>query len=165
MRFLDAGLRHHLLRYAWQSLAGGAVIFLVLLLLDAVQQTAIIASLGASVFIVFAAPRSYSAKPRAILGGYAVGAACGMVSMVAVAALTSCGSEWTVWRAVAGAIAVALSLFLMTVTDTEHPPAAGLALAFVLNPWDAFTVAVVLGAAAILSAAERLLRRHLLDLV
>ena len=65
MRFLDTGLRHHVLRYLWQSMAAGLVIFVVLMLLDAVQQTAIIASLGASAFIVFAAPRSYAAQPRA----------------------------------------------------------------------------------------------------
>ena len=165
MRFLDTGLRHHVLRYIWQSLAAGAVIFLVLMLLDAVQQTAIIASLGASAFIVFAAPNSYSAEPRAVLGGYAVGTACGMLGMVAVSTLTSGGSEWTAWRAVAGAAAVAVSLFVMTVTDTEHPPASGLALAFLLNPWDMATVAVVLGAAGILTLAGRLLKRWLLDLV
>lgn len=165
MRLLDAGLRHHFLRYLWQSLAAGAVILVVLVLLDEVQQTAIIAALGASAFIVFAAPRSYSAKPRAILGGYAVGTICGIAAMELVAAFTSCGAEWNIWRAVAGAGAVALSLFLMTVTDTEHPPAAGLGLAFVLNPWDFATVAVVLGAAGLLTLAGRLLKRWLLDLV
>jgi len=165
MRFLDTGLRHHVLRYIWQSLAAGAVILVVLMLLDAVQQTAIIASLGASAFIVFAAPNSYSAKPRAILGGYAVGTACGILSMLTVQALTSCGTEWTVWRAVAGAAAVAVSMFVMTVTDTEHPPASGLAMAFLLNPWDMATVAVVMGAAGILTLAGRLLKRWLLDLV
>ena len=165
MRLLDTDLRHHVLRYLWQSLAAGAVILVVLLLLDAVQQTAIIAALGASAFIVFAAPRSYSAEPRAILGGYSVGTLCGIAAMETVSALTSCGMEWNLWQAAAGAIAVALSLFIMTVTDTEHPPAAGLALAFVLNPWDLSTVGVVIGAAAILTLAGRLLKRWLLDLV
>jgi CBS-domain-containing membrane protein len=165
MRLLDTGLRHHVLRYLWQSLAAGAVILVVLMLLDAVQQTAIIASLGASAFIVFAAPRSYSAEPRAILGGYAVGTVCGIAAMETVSAFTSCGAEWNVWQAAAGAAAVALSLFVMTVTDTEHPPAAGLGLAFVLNPWDAATVAVVIGAAGLLTLAGMLLKRWLLDLV
>lgn len=64
-----------------------------------------------------------------------------------------------------GAISVGLSIFLMVITDTEHPPAAGLALAFVLNTWNLKTVIFVVFAAVLLSLVKHLFRNRLKDLI
>ena len=54
-----------------------------MLVLDAVTQTVLIASLGASAFIAFAVPRSLHSDPRHLIGGYVVG----LVSGVAMSSL------------------------------------------------------------------------------
>jgi CBS-domain-containing membrane protein len=40
---------------------------------------AIIASIGASSFLVFAAPEAYSSRPRSLIGGYCVGILTGVI--------------------------------------------------------------------------------------
>ena len=63
------------------------------------------------------------------------------------------------------ALAVGLSIFVMVVTDTEHPPASGTALgiAMLTDRWAESAVAVVT-VALLLSLAHRMLRRYLRDL-
>ncbi|MBN1434957.1 HPP family protein [Candidatus Fermentibacterales bacterium] len=163
---IDRKLRHNLLRYVFQCVLASLVILAVLLLLDAVHQTAIIATLGASSFIVFASPRAASAQPRRLLGGYIVGTLAGIAcSAAAGAAGVETLSGWHSAIALFGALSVGLSILVMTITDTEHPPAAGAALAYVLNEWTPLTLAVVMGAVLVLAVSKTLLRRILLDLV
>ncbi|MBD3370458.1 HPP family protein [Candidatus Fermentibacteria bacterium] len=164
-RILDRKLKHHVFQYVFQSLLAALLIFSVLLILDVFQQTAIIASLGASTFIVFAAPRSHSATPRALLGGYLVGAAAGILIHTVFCSHLGQPEEWTVLHAVAGALSVGLSILVMTLTDTEHPPASGVALAFVLNEWDPAAILVVIGSVGLLALVKIFLGRKLLDLV
>jgi hypothetical protein len=53
----------------------------------------------------------------------------------------------------------------MAATDTVHAPAAGAALALVLNQWDITTIAFVLAAVGWLALARRMWRPVLIDLV
>ncbi|MEA3407179.1 MAG: hypothetical protein U9R48_03760 [Chloroflexota bacterium] len=53
----------------------------------------------------------------------------------------------------------------MLATDTGHPPAAGLALGFVADPWTEATVLFVLSAISLLALARYVLRDILIDLV
>ena len=65
-----------------------------------------------------------------------------------------------------GALAVGLAIFVMVITDTEHPPAAGLALGLVLNEaCDARVLAVVLIGILALSLAKEVLKPLLIDLL
>ena len=141
MRFLDGRLKHHIVRYIFQCCLAALTVGLVLHFLDTVHQTVIIASIGASAFLVFAAPEAYSSRPRSLLGGYCAGILIGALSAL-IGKLT--GITWTVdWGndlAILGGITVGLAIFAMCVTDTEHPPAAGIALALVLNPWNGWTL-------------------------
>jgi CBS-domain-containing membrane protein len=164
-RILDRKLKHHVLQYVFQSFLAALLIFLVLMILDVFRQTAIIASLGASTFIVFANPRSHSATPRALLGGYVVGAAAGILIYTVFCSHLGQPGEWTAWHAIAGALSVGVSILVMTLTDTEHPPASGVALAFVLNEWDMAAILVVIGSVALLAMVRAFLGRKLLDLV
>ena len=55
-----------------QSVLATVVIFAVFLVLGA-QEVAIVASLGATTFVIFAQPKQYSARPRSVIGGHLVG--------------------------------------------------------------------------------------------
>lgn len=166
MRLTDRKFRHHAGAYVFQCMLAALAVILVLLVLDATEQTAIIASIGASAFIVFTAPNAYSAKSRALFGGYAAGVFTGMAcSLLADTMRTQGTGDWDIIIIVMGAAAVGLSIFIMVVTDTEHPPAAGLALAFLLNSWNIRTALVVLLAPLFLTLVKRLFRGHIRDLI
>jgi len=51
------------------------------------------------------------------------------------------------------------------VTDTEHPPAAALALGFVLNEWDMFALLVVLSGIVLITGIKEAIKPKLLDLI
>jgi len=53
----------------------------------------------------------------------------------------------------------------MVVMNAEHPPAAGLALGFVLNEWNFWTVIVVVSGIALLSILKTVLKPVLVDLL
>jgi len=95
--------RSDLKRYALQCGMAGLVVLLLLLVFDAVTQTVLIASLGASAFIAFAVPRSLLSGHRHMIGGYLVGIIAGVLMVVtrtehppaAALALGLVLNEWT----------------------------------------------------------------------
>ena len=98
--------------YVFQSLFAGLVILVVLLVLSS-QEAVIIASIGATAFIVFAMPNSIAARPVNIIGGQLVGFACGYL----------CGlipHESFLAAAVIYSLAVGLSIFIMVVTGGAY---------------------------------------------
>ena len=60
--------------------------------------------------------------------------------------------------------AVGLSIFIMVVTDTEHPPASGTALGVAIQGFNFKVIIAVLASAVILSLVHTLFKRHLKDL-
>ena len=60
-------------RYAIQCSLATVVVLILLIALDTVSQTVLIAALGATAFIAFAVPRSVVSSPRCLIGGYLVG--------------------------------------------------------------------------------------------
>jgi len=167
LNILDEKFKTHKTRYVLQcTLATGAV-FIVLMILDALSDTVIIAALGASSFIAFTMPRAQVSRPRFLIGGYLVGTVAGILCHYLCDWLLL--AQWPVVRACSnvlfGALSVGLAIFLMVITDTEHPPAAGLALGFVLNDWDYLTVLVVVVGIVSLSLIKVLLRPVLMDLL
>ena len=157
--------RDDLKRYALQCGLAGLVVLILLLVLDAVTQTVLIASLGASAFIAFAVPRSPHSGPRNMIGGYVVGIFAGIVMSASHDYLQAAGGWDHAAMVLFGALAISLAMFVMVVTRTEHPPAASLALGLVLNDWSFVTLLVVLGGVIILSIAKRIVLPMLLDLV
>jgi len=63
------------------------------------------------------------------------------------------------------ALAVGGAIFLMVVTDTEHPPAAGMSLGLVLNQWDHRTLLFILLAVLVMAALRKILQPYMVDLV
>ncbi len=158
--------RKNIRRYALQCSLAAAVVLILLMVLDAVTQTVLIAALGASVFIAFAVPRSLHSSPRCLIGGYLAGILAG--SLMATLNIALEFSDVVTAHAsmvVFGALATGLAMFLMVVTKTEHPPAAALALGLVLNEWTLLTLVVVIVGVIALSICKQLILPILMDLL
>ncbi len=156
--------RENLKRYALQCGLAGLVVFVLLLVLDSVTQTVLIAALGASTFIAFAVPRSLHSGPRHMIGGYVVGILAGSLMSTLKTSIDVSASVDYAAMIIFGAIAISLAMFTMVVTRTEHPPAAALALGLVLNEWTSLTLLVVLAGVIGLSIIKQLILPSLLDL-
>ena len=167
MKFLDSKFAGNKLRYCVQCLMASAAVLALLFIMDAFSNAAIVAALGASSFIVFTMPHADSARPRFLIGGYLVGAGAGTLcywlsELVGEVSLAGLVLQPHVFF---GALAVGLGIFIMVITDTEHPPAAALALGLARGPWSLKTVAVVLAGIVVLCMLKRLLQRKLIDLL
>ncbi|MFQ6004847.1 MAG: HPP family protein [Woeseia sp.] len=158
--------RENISRYSLQCGLAGIVVLALLLVLDAVTQTVLIAAFGASAFIAFAVPRSLHSGPRNMIGGYLVGIVAGTL-MGAVGALFRLSDPIIAHTVMVlfGALATAIAMFFMVITKTEHPPAAALALGLVLNEWDLLTLVVVIIGIVALSIIKRLVLPLLMDLL
>ena len=165
-RLLDAKFRRYWLRYVMQCLIATAVMLSALLILDEVQQTALIASLGASSFIAFAMPHIHSSQPRYLLGSYAIGTIVGCaMSLLAGLLVLNFEMQPGLLYIVCAAGAVGLAIFIMVITDTEHPPAAALALGYVLNDWNVLTMVVVFAGILLIVIVKQLSKPLLIDLL
>lgn len=144
--------------YVWQSIAATCGIAAVLTVFKINRSPIIIASLGATTFIIFAMPTDITAKGSHVIGGHLVGILTGLAcSLLPDATITL--------SIVSLALAVGISLFIMVVIDTEHPPACGTALGIAHAGFDYITVASIIAAAVILSLIRILLKDRLKDLV
>ena len=140
--------------YFLQSLLAGIALFILVLVLDKDRMVAI-SAMGATAFIVFAMPTDVSAQTRNVIGGHLVGLVSGTIFYFTPLPYL-----------IEYPLVVVVAVFVMAALDVEHPPAAGTALAVVINeayPLDVF-VAVMAGA-VILSQCRYYLRHHLKDLV
>jgi CBS-domain-containing membrane protein len=142
--------------YVLQSLFATLAVFVVLYFLT-LQNAVIIASIGATAFIVFAMPDYITAQPRNVIGGHLVGLFWGFVfSLVPHAA--------PIGGLVCYSLAVGLSIFTMVVTDTEHPPAAGTALGVAITGMSPQVLIAVVLSIALLSLIHRFFKPYLRDL-
>jgi len=166
VRIVNQKLRHNVLRYLFQCSLAAVTILVALLFLDVCTHTAIVATLGASAFIVFATPGAYAAQPRSLIGGYVIGTSvgclCHFASILPIVQAAPGGSETPL--ILSAAAGVSISIFLMVITGCEHPPAAGMALGLVLNEWDYTTILFVLGAVVLFTLVRSLLRPVMIDL-
>lgn len=162
MRLIDEKFRKMPWRFVVQSLLAFGAVSVIAVYLGALTNGAVVAALGASAFVVFAMPEHKTAQPRSLLGGHALCIAVGLLCSVPLRLAWLPHSEISV--GLLAAAAVAISILLMTVTDTEHPPAAGNALAFAVLGRETGHILFIGAAVLCLSLAHRLLRRWLRDL-
>ena len=167
MYIIDKSFKRAPKSYIIQSLLATAVMAVVLYLVKGLTGGAIVADLGASTFIVFAMPHSITAQPRRLIGGHIIGLICGSVFYYACFAspLPHLLDNWEFMPVLASALTVGLLIFLMTTTDTEHPPAAGAALSIIRNGLTYEVVIFVLAFSIALSIARRLLLSRMNNLV
>jgi CBS-domain-containing membrane protein len=164
---IDRRFREHPLRYIGQASLAMVSTLIVLFVSDAVQRTVSIATLGASTFIAFTMPHKRLSEPRLLIGGYLIGTLTGSLSyFVAVGTgLTEKGVVVAGVMPFFGALAVGLAIFLMVILDTEHPPAAGLALGYVVNGVSLGKIITLIVAIVLVSVIKTLLKPMMIDLM
>lgn len=167
MRLLDPRFRKFAGCYVLQSLMAVAVLLIILAVLEIQAHLVVIAAIGSSTFVVFAMPKVKQARPRSVIGGHLVGLLSGALSYLPFFWLCFPGESmpYKVLCVFAGGIAVGLAIFLMTVTNTEHAPAAGTALGITVQGLSWTAVVFVVTSAVGLSLARWLLRDWLKNLV
>ena len=172
MRLIDRNFQAHPLRYVLQPLLATVSIMIVLLLAGAVAHTVLIASLGASAFIVFTMPTTAAAQPRYLIGGYVVGVVVGALfgllygHLFAAAGMEEAETRAELWLVGFAGLAVGVAIFAMVITNTEHPPATGVALGLVVNwHWRWPALVVILLAVVALAVLRSLLRPVLRNLL
>ena len=147
--------------YVFQSLIATLVIFFILLSLSLQEDAVIMASLGATTFIVFAMPNQVTAKPRNIIGGYIVGFICGFIcSLIPIPGIMN----ETLGHSLFYAIAVGLSIFIMVVTDLEHPPSSGVALGVYIKGFSLNVTISIIASVVVLTITHYFFKKHLRDL-
>lgn len=159
----DSKLGHKPGHYLIQSGIAGLMTMVFLSFLHLIRYHGIVAALGATTFMIFTMPHRVSTRPRYVIGGYLMG---GLAGVLITFALKSPDPGTIAIRIfLVGALTVAIASLLMVVTNTEHPPAAGFALALILQPWDFKTLGYVLAWVCLLSVAKHYLKRFLIDLL
>ena len=150
-------LRLYWKHYVLQSLLASLSIVIVFLFLTT-QEAVLVASLGATSFIVFAMPKSITAKPRNVISGHMIGIAVGSLCALIphqIPLVSICVYS----------LAVGLSIFIMVVTDTEHPPASGTTLGIVIRGFSLHVTITLIISVVILSAIHVYFKKYLRDLV
>ncbi|MFA6344525.1 MAG: HPP family protein [Syntrophales bacterium] len=153
---IDGEFRRYWKHYVLQSLLATLSVFAVLYFLS-LQHAVIIASIGASAFIVFAMPDYVTAQARNVIGGQVVGLFCGFLfSLIPHPVMFSSILIYS--------LAVGASIFVMVVTDTEHPPAAGTALGVAMTGISLHVLIAVVLSVGLLSLIRWLFKPYLRDL-
>ena len=167
MAIIDKSFTRAPKSYIIQGLLAVITLAIILYFVEVLTHAAIVAALGSSTFIVFAMPHSITARPRRLIGGHVVGLLSGTFCYFAFLSgpLGKLVTNWEFTTLFVYALAVGLSLFLMTITNTEHPPAAGTALGIVAHVWSYQVVIFILLSAVGLAIVRRFLKGYLRDLV
>lgn len=167
MRIFDIKVKNNLFKAVFQCVLAMIVMYLLLFFIDFATYPAILASMGATIFIVFTMPDAYVSSPRALIGGYLVGILTGIICSFLYSLDISKMLSITDYQAniSLAAFAVGLSIFVMISTDTEHPPASGLALGLVINEWDFLTVVLLIVLILSLTVIKKMLSPFLVDLL
>lgn len=142
MKIFDENLGKKWKNYIWQGALAGLSIILITAVLSDFMNFILIAAVGSTAFLVLALPHSQTAKFRNVIGGHLLCVIAGLA-----------GSQLGMPR-IEGGLAVALGFALMVLTNTEHPPAAGTALALAESP--SFTGAMFVMASAFFYSGLRL---------
>ena len=138
--------------YIFQSALAGVAIFIIVLVFQ--DSFVVIASMGATAFISFALPKNVSARTKHVIGGHLVGLACGTI--FTLTAMPNY-AEFP--------LAVSLAIFFMVALDVEHPPAAGSALAVVINEVTLNGAVAIILSALVITQCRYLMRNVLKDLI
>lgn len=139
--------------YLLQSLLTAAALFIIVLVFGEDRMVAI-SAIGATAFIVFAAPNTDSARAKNVIGSHLVGLASGAIFYFTT---LPCFVECP--------LAIGIAAFLMVTFGVVHPPAAGTALAVVINNASPDIFITVIISVLALSQCRRYLKRYLKNLV
>ncbi|MBN4064940.1 HPP family protein [Dehalococcoides mccartyi] len=164
LRWIDAKFIHRPRIYLVQSLLAGLALVGILVAEDALTNGAVVAAVASSVAIVFFVPHSVASKPFRLIGGHVSGIAAALCTVGIMMLLPeSVASNELVIHSLQGA-SLALVILFMTITNTEHAPAAGTALGLATSvPLN--SIIFILSAAIIISIIRIVLSRRLHNLI
>ena len=141
--------------------------FAVLVLVDSFSDAALAAGLGSSELIIFVHPTTKAATPGSLVGGHIQALLVGSVySLILFSAPVSAFLEGIPpVQDLIFATSTGILIVIMSIRDTEHPPAAGTVLGMSTRVWDTEVFAIIVGSVVILAVINRMLRRYLRDLI
>ena len=154
---IDSKFPRHWIRYLLQSSYADATVFFITITLS--NSPVIIASIGATAFIVFAMPNNIAAEPKRIIGGHFLGFFIG--SCFAVFPFM----DVVFFKAMWFSLSVGITILFMVVLDLEHPPAAGTALGMTLISYSSTSVMTIAISVLFLAIVGHLSKPYLKDLV
>lgn len=171
MRLLDPKFRQNKSYYVWQSLLAMVVMLIVMGVIDLVDNTEVLGAIGASAlaastFAVLCAGRAFICAPRNLIGGYFTAILIGALMHY----LSDDVQMWfdilpNVALMMTAGLAVGSAVFIMSLLNVEHPPAAGLTLGLVIEPWNLQVLAVIMLFAILIAGLRTILRPYIRDLV
>lgn len=164
---LDPKLRRRYRRYFFQAALATVAISAILLFVDSLSTAAIAAGMGSSVVGIFIEPSATTSRVRAVVGGHTMALLLGSVfSFILFAGgIETFVADHSYFHAMMMALSVGILILVMAVTDTEHPPAAGIVIGMSSREWAPEVFGAILAAAFLLGATKLLLKRHLRDLL
>ena len=161
----DKKIRKNIKSYVFQSLLTFICVFIALCF-HQLFGGIIVASLGASSFIIFITPHTRSSKTRCIIGGYICGAIAGILFSFLHGYISGLSFEGVSYALIlVCAAAAALTTLLMITTGLVHPPAAALALGLASDRECLKTAMAAVIGVIILCTARRLLKKYVKDLI
>lgn len=136
----------------------------ILIAEDALTNGAVVAAVASSVAIVFFVPHSVASKPFRLIGGHIAAIVAALCTVGIMLLLPDAvATNKLVIHSLQGA-SLALVILFMTITNTEHAPAAGTALGLATSvPMN--SVIFILSSALIISVVRIVLYRRLHNLI
>lgn len=128
----------------WGGLGSFLAILLIQLLARQIKLPLLLAPFGASCVLLFLASQAEFSQPRNLILGYAIGTLAGFAAVALFP-----GQWWTV------AVAVGVTIGLMRLTHSVHPPAGAQPIVIVLTMpgWKLLLPALLLGVGLLLITA------------
>ena len=170
--FIDQYIHSRWNHYFLQCCLASAFLILLLLIGDTLK-TAIVVGIASSAFTIFVVPNSVAATPRKVIGGHLLAALIGTTIALLLQSpiLIEIVIEKRYLLDIAAAMSVGIGIFVMVVTNTEHPPAAGTSLGLVIHccqpsvgvDWS--SISFILVSALLLSVVRVLLRDRMVNLL
>ena len=143
--------------YVRQSVYAATAVFFITILLS--DNPVVIASIGATSFIVFAMPNNISAEPKRIIGGHLVGFFVGVCFAVFPF------MDIIFFKALWFSASVGITILIMVVMDVEHPPGAGTALGMTLVGYTNSSSSAIIISVVVLAFIGYVSKPYLRDLV
>lgn len=159
--------------YVWQLLIAAVFTYCVLLLFKGTNQKDVlwalgVSSLASSVFIVFTSPTSSASTENTILSAYFINMALGAITHYFLRYMLGEQGMFTPAGfdifSIFAAVAVALSILIMTLLKVKHPPAVGICIILVIDMRRYYIIAVIAISALVLALLHLLLKRWLRNL-
>ncbi|PZC43395.1 MAG: CBS-domain-containing membrane protein [Chloroflexi bacterium] len=132
-QYIHSRWNHYFLQCCLATIA-----LILILIIGDTLKTAIIVGIASSTFTIFVVPNSVAATPRKVIGGHLLAAFTGTLIALILQSppLIQVIVENRYLLDAAAALSVGVGIFLMVVTNTEHPPAAGTSLGLVIQCCD-----------------------------